>query len=106
MSLTDANVREAKATGKRYPLSDGHGLHLEVDPEGRKFWNWVYYWPLSGKETKQKQRTLRIGAYPLISLRQAREERAKWAEIRRSGQDPREVKATRVGQSSDSASRF
>jgi len=106
MSLTDAKVKAAKATGKRYPLSDGHGLHLEVDPEGRKYWNWVYYWPLSGKETKQKQRTLRIGAYPLISLRQAREERAKWAEIRRSGQDPREVKATRVGQSSDSASRF
>lgn len=105
MALTDAKVKVAKASGKRYRLSDSHGLHLEVDPKGRRYWNWVYYWPLSGHE--RQQRVLRIGPYPQISLKQAREERLKWAELRRNGQDPREVKRAKLDATSpDSPSRF
>jgi integrase len=95
MALTAAAIKAAKATGKRQRLSDGHGLHLEVDPQGRKYWNWVFYLPKEGGGTRRAE--MRLGKWDEkgndgLSLAQAREQRAEWEAIRKQGNDPRRVK--------------
>ena len=46
--LTDATIRAAKPKARRYRISDGHGLALEVSPAGGKHWRYRY--ELGGKE--------------------------------------------------------
>ena len=46
--LSDLIVRQAKATGKRYTLSDFDGLSLFVSAKGGKERHFRYYW--AGKE--------------------------------------------------------
>jgi integrase len=65
MALSDLIVRQAKAAGKTYNLSDADGLGLVVSPVGGKSWHLRYYW--SGK-----QKRISLGNYPEISLRDAR----------------------------------
>lgn len=80
-TLTDARCRGAKAGEKAVKLFDGGGLHLWVSPKGAKVWRWSY-------RVRGRQQTMSFGAYPEVSLQQARarrdEERAKLA----SGDDP------------------
>ncbi|OWT56943.1 tyrosine-type recombinase/integrase [Candidimonas nitroreducens] len=66
MPLTDIAVRQARAADKAYTLSDGRGLGLCVTPSGGKHWHFRYSW--SGK-----QHRMTLGAYPEISLKEARE---------------------------------
>ena len=66
MPLTDITLRAAKAKDKQYKLSDSGGLYLLVQPNGKKYWRLKYYF--AGKE-----KLLSIGAYPVISLLEARE---------------------------------
>lgn len=65
MALTDVTVRQARATGKDYTLTDFDGLSLAVSASGGKCWHFRYYWA-----TKQKRMSL--GTYPKVSLREAR----------------------------------
>ncbi len=65
MALTDVTVRQARATGKDYTLTDFDGLSLAVSASGGKSWHFRYYWA-----TKQKRMSL--GTYPKVSLREAR----------------------------------
>ncbi|GBC56642.1 mobile element protein [Stutzerimonas stutzeri] len=65
MALTDVTVRQARATGKDYTLTDFDGLSLAVSASGGKSWHFRYYWV-----TKQKRMSL--GTYPKVSLREAR----------------------------------
>ena len=60
--LTDVEIKRAKEPGK---LSDGHGLHLLIAPNGSKLWRYNYRF--SGKH-----RTLALGQYPAVGLAQAR----------------------------------
>lgn len=66
--LTDMKVRNAKPAEKPYKLPDDKGLHLHVTPAGHRSWRWRYQ-----KDGVEKLITL--GAYPDMSLRQAREAR-------------------------------
>jgi len=50
MPLTDAAVRNAKATDKTLRLKDERGLYLEVNPKGGKWWR-LRYW-LASKENR------------------------------------------------------
>jgi len=78
--LTDSAIKRAKIKEKRYMLSDGDGLYLEVMPSGKKYWR-LRYW-IDGKEYKHS-----IGQYPAVSLREAREMRDEMkASVMRSGQ--------------------
>jgi len=95
VALTAAQIKAAKATGKRQRLSDDHGLHLEVDPQGRRYWNWVFYLPKEGGGTRRAE--MRLGPWDEkgndgLSLAQAREQRAGWEAIRKQGKDPRQIK--------------
>jgi len=56
MALTDVTVRQARATGKDYTLTDFDGLSLAVSAAGGKSWHFRYYWA-----TKQKRMSLGCG---------------------------------------------
>lgn len=58
-------VKHAEFKSKKYTLSDGRGLILEVNPAGAKYWIVRIY-----KNSKEIRRGL--GTYPEVSLREAR----------------------------------
>lgn len=68
MALTDAAVRQARATGKDYTLPDYDGLTLAVSATGTRSWYFRYYW-------LGRQKRMSLGTYPEISLREARTRR-------------------------------
>ncbi|MBB7574654.1 integrase arm-type DNA-binding domain-containing protein [Escherichia coli] len=68
MSLTDAKIRTLKPSDKPFKVSDSHGLYLRVKPGGSRHWYLKYR--ISGKESR-----IALGAYPAISLSDARQQR-------------------------------
>lgn len=66
MKLTEISCRNAKATDKPLKLYDGRGLFLLVQTSGAKYWRFKYRF--GGKE-----KTLALGVYPQITLKQARD---------------------------------
>ena len=83
MALTDVKIRAAKAPEKLKKLSDANGLQLFVKPNGSKLWHYAYRY--SGK-----QKLLALGAYPDISLADARTARDAAQSLLASGIDPSE----------------
>ena len=65
MGLTDVTIRNLAAAEKPYLVNDEDGLYLEVTPKGKKLWR--IRCRINGKETKRS-----LGAYPRISLKEAR----------------------------------
>ncbi|MFT3932157.1 MAG: integrase arm-type DNA-binding domain-containing protein [Chitinophagaceae bacterium] len=65
MPLTDMQCKTAKPRIKPYKLSDGGGLYLEIAVSGGKYWRQKYR--IFGKEKR-----LTHGAYPELSLLDAR----------------------------------
>ncbi len=63
--LTDAKIKAAKATGRRYELVDGNGLYVDVTAAGVKTWRYRYR--ILGQREK-----VTIGQYPAVSLAEAR----------------------------------
>ncbi|EMR5949478.1 tyrosine-type recombinase/integrase [Escherichia coli] len=68
MSLTDAKIRTLKPSDKPFKVSDSHGLYLLVKPGGSRHWYLKYR--ISGKESR-----IALGAYPAVSLSDARQQR-------------------------------
>ncbi len=66
MSLSDLAVKSAKPKDKAYKLVDGRGLCLLVSPTGAKYWRFNYRFD-------GKQKTLAVGVYPVVTLKDARE---------------------------------
>ena len=66
--LTDGKVRGVKPHAKPYKLTDANRLYLLVTPSGGKLWRWNY-------DYDGKQKSMAFGAYPLISLADARSKR-------------------------------
>jgi hypothetical protein len=66
MPLTDTAIKKAKPGAKPVKLSDGRGLYLLVSPAGSKLWRWKY-------RVLGKEKVMALGAYPDVSLAQARE---------------------------------
>jgi integrase len=85
MPLTDTAVRNAKPTDKAFKLSDERGMFLLVTPAGGKLWRIKYR--ILGKE-----KLLALGAYPDVSLRDARERRDEARKLIAAGVDPSERK--------------
>ncbi|MDR5758211.1 phage integrase central domain-containing protein [Caballeronia sp. LZ035] len=79
--LTDAQLKNAKAREKPYKLSDGGGLYIAVTPEGSKLWRLKYRF--NGME-----RTTALGAYPTVTLIQARDKRNEARGLLSDGKDP------------------
>lgn len=81
MPLNDAMVRNAKSLDKAWKLSDERGLYLLVTPSGSKLWRLKFRH--LGKEKK-----LALGAFPDVTLKDARGLRDKARALLRDGQDP------------------
>ena len=63
--LTENIIKNAAPRRSKYYLSDGRGLLLEVNPNHSKYWIVRIY--MGKKEIRQS-----IGAYPAVSLKEAR----------------------------------
>ena len=81
MSLSDTQLRNMKATGKVKKISDGGGLQLHLSPAGGKLWRMAYRF-------EGKQKTVCFGAYPAVSLKEAREKRDESKALLARGIDP------------------
>ncbi|NUL39422.1 integrase domain-containing protein [Kosakonia sacchari] len=81
--LTNTEVSHAKATDKDLTLHDGDGLFLMVKTSGKKLWRFRYQRPAT------KQRTMiGLGAFPALSLAEARGLRAQYLSLLARGVDP------------------
>ncbi|MCW1834512.1 integrase domain-containing protein [Pantoea ananatis] len=81
--LTNTEVLRAKATEKDLTLHDGDGLFLLVKTSGKKLWRFRYQRP------NTKQRTMiGLGAFPALSLANARGLRAEYLAFLANGIDP------------------
>lgn len=87
--LTDKQVKALKAKDKPYKVADYNGLRIVVRPTGVKVWQMKY--KVDGKE-----KTLTIGRYPEISLKDARNERDDARAKLRNGIDPNESKKAKA----------
>ncbi|EAU3364738.1 tyrosine-type recombinase/integrase [Salmonella enterica] len=82
-SLTNTEVLRAKALEKDLTLHDGDGLFLIVKTSGKKLWRFRYQHPAT------KQRTMMgLGAFPALSLADARGLRADYLALLANGIDP------------------
>lgn len=81
--LTNTEVLRAKALEKDLTLHDGDGLFLLVKTNGKKLWRFRYQRPTT------KQRTMMgLGAFPAISLADARRLKADYLSLLANGIDP------------------
>lgn len=81
MPLTDTTCRNAKPSTAPKKLSDAGGLHLLVTTGGSKLWRWSYRF-------NKKQKTLSFGAYPAVTLNEARIKRERAKTLLAKGIDP------------------
>ncbi len=81
--LTDTKIRQAKSKDKDYPLADGGGLRLIVRANGSKVFVFNYNRPYT-----KKKNNITLGAYPEISLKQARERHAQARALLAQNIDP------------------
>ncbi len=81
MRLSNFAITKARPKEKPYKLSDGAGLHLLVEKSGSKLWRFRYRF--AGRENM-----LTFGAYPTISLAEARAKREDARKQLAAGIDP------------------
>lgn len=81
MALSNVEIIQAKPQDKEYKLGDSGGLYLLVRPNGAK--SWKHKVRINGREQK-----LSYGAYPLVSLKEARLKRDETKLAMSRGEDP------------------
>ncbi|MET4043954.1 integrase arm-type DNA-binding domain-containing protein [Bradyrhizobium sp. RT6a] len=81
MPLSDAACRSAKSAEKPFKLSDAGGLYLLVETSGSRLWRQAYRFD-------GKQRLIALGAYPVVSLAEARIARDTNKALLAKGVDP------------------
>ena len=81
MALSDLRCRQTRPTTKLQKLSDGGGLQLWIHPTGARWWRLAYRF-------KGKQKLLALGAFPTVSLVDARQARGDAKRLLVRGIDP------------------
>lgn len=89
--LTELAISKAKKAAKEFKLFDGGGLFLLITPAGGKLWNLKYRF--AGKEKK-----LALGAYPALTLAEARQKREEAKKLIANGTDPAEARKSQKQQ--------
>jgi integrase len=79
--LIDSEIKSAKAKAKPYPLNDGDGLVLLVQPSGAKWWRYRYRFD-------DKSKMISLGTYPDVTLAKARKAWADAYDKLQAGIDP------------------
>ncbi len=91
--LKDTQIKALKPKDKSYTVADGEGLSLVVNPNKSKKWRYRY-------RIEGKAKTLSLGAYPEVSIADAREKLRKVRAMVANGIDPskarKEEKITKV----------
>ena len=99
MPLTDTHIRSLKPDMKPRKYFDGGGLFLFIPTSGSKLWRMAYRF-------EGKSRFLSFGAYPAVSLKDARERREDAKRMLSRGIDPsdhkRQMRQARVMAERDS----
>ncbi|MDR2689497.1 MAG: Arm DNA-binding domain-containing protein [Azoarcus sp.] len=83
--LTDTAIKNAKPAAKPSKLTDEKGSHLLITPAGGKLWRMRYRF-------EGREKLLAFGAYPNVSLKNARERRDEARKLLADGLDPGAVK--------------
>ena len=81
MPLTHCAVLNAQPREKAYKLFDGHGLYLQVSPEGGKWWRVKYRF-------RGREQCLSLGTFPAVALKAARQRCAELRAQLAAGVDP------------------
>jgi len=81
MALTEFTIKNAKAGAKIVKLSDGSGVQLWITPDGAKRWRKAYRF-------NGAQKTLALGVYPDVGLRDARDASEAAKRLLAAGVDP------------------
>lgn len=89
MALSDTKIRNAKPQEKLYKLTDRDGLTLFINPNGSLLWKLRYNF-------NKKPNTLALGAYPAVSLKEARERCAEARKLLAAGLDPNAEKRRKI----------
>jgi integrase len=104
--LTDTEIRGLKPWAKPYKVSDSGGLHVLVMPESSRLPKGSKLWKCSYRFAG-RQKTLSFGAYPDVSLGDARGRREAAKLQLRQGSDPgRMVKAEKQALAAATANTF
>lgn len=90
--LTDKAVSSLKPKEKTYRKFDGGGLHIEVRPNGAKYWCIKYFY--DGKERRSS-----VGRYPGTRLSEAREALKEYKDWLKRGVDPKQATGKDSGHS-------
>ena len=80
-NLTATAVKQAKPNSKIYKMFDGGGLHVKVKPCSAKYWRYDYRY-------MGTRRTLALGVYPTVSLKEARKRHQAALSLLDQGIDP------------------
>lgn len=91
MTITDATIRTAKPKTKPYKIYDRDRLFLLVHPNGSKYWRLRY-------KRGDKEKVLALGAYPSVTLSEARRLAQEVHDQLVKGLDPAEQKAAQRAQ--------
>lgn len=95
--LTTKGINSIKITGKNF---DGGGLYLLVNARGSKLWRGKYRF-------EGKEKTASYGAYPEITLKEAREKHAAFRAKLSQGVDPQaEKKQAKADKEANQKARF
>lgn len=81
----DVIIRNTKPTDKTQRLSDGDGLYLLIKCNGAKWWRLDY--SIGGK-----RKTLSVGVYPDIGLKEARDRADEARRLVATGTDPSDIR--------------
>ncbi len=99
--LTVQRIHEAMPADRPLKLADGGGMYLLIKPDGSRYWRLDYRYG-------GKRKTLALGVYPEVGLREARRRRQAARAQLKSGQDPAMMRkaAGRAAASDASAAAF
>lgn len=99
MPLSDIAIRKTKPAEKPTKLTDGGGLYLLLNPNGSRWWRLDYRYG-------GKRKTLSMGVYPDVGLKDARNRRDEARKLLASDVDPGEnrkaTKAAKVDRETNS----
>lgn len=81
MALTNLELEKSKAKDKKYHLSDGDGLSIDIMPSGGKLWRFRF-------RHNGKPNMMSLGKYPAVSIKDARRKRDEARVLLEQGKDP------------------
>lgn len=85
--LTQKQIEHAKPKEKDYVLSDDDGLQLRVRTNGSRLWNFNFHHPITKKRVN-----MGLGAFPELSLAQARKLTMEARSLVTQGIDPKDYR--------------